>query len=75
MKEYERVSVEEVERGLGAVVDVDIRAQHGDVTFRCPSDHWRVTLKPEGAAAWTKNGTITPTCRKCGVALERTVKA
>lgn len=55
--------------------DIDLRGVPGDVKFACPNGHWQATLTPDGAAQWTRNGAIVPTCQKCGEKLIRTVIA
>lgn len=52
---------------------VDLTAKPGDIRWECPTCGWGVTLKPEGEAGWTKNGTITPRCRRDRTDLVRTV--
>jgi hypothetical protein len=52
---------------------IDLRGYPGDVRYSCPVCGWSVTLKPEGEALWTKDGTITPKCKRDRVDLVRTV--
>jgi len=51
----------------------DLTAKPGDIRWSCPVCGWSVTLKPEGEAGWTKQGTIVPRCRRDKVDLVRTV--
>lgn len=53
-------------------IDIDLRGQPGDIRYECPICHWGVTLRPSGAALWTKDGSIVPRCRKDNVELTRT---